>query len=89
MLVTGGAGFIGGNFCHWVAENHPGVHVTVLDKMTYSTNPANLDGISAGRCELVVGDVCDVGLLDELFPKADASLIQSTKRQFFSKSCGW
>ena len=36
IIVTGGAGFIGSNFVHYVVNNHPGVHVTVLDKLTYA-----------------------------------------------------
>ena len=71
MIVTGGAGFIGSNFCHYVAEHHPEVHITVLDKLTYAGNPANLDGIDSDRCELVVGDICDAELVDRLFAKND------------------
>lgn len=71
MIVTGGAGFIGSNFCHYVAEHHPEVHITVLDKLTYAGNPANLDGIDADRCELVVGDICDAELVDRLFAQND------------------
>ena len=33
IIVTGGAGFIGSNFVHYVYNNHPDVHVTVLDKL--------------------------------------------------------
>ena len=36
IIVTGGAGFIGSNFVHYVYNNHPDVHVTVLDKLTYA-----------------------------------------------------
>ena len=71
MIVTGGAGFIGSNFCHYVAEHHPEVHITVLDKLTYAGNPANLDGIDADRCELMVGDICDAELVDRLFAQND------------------
>ena len=35
ILVTGGCGFIGANFVRYVARNHPDVHITVLDKLTY------------------------------------------------------
>lgn len=38
LLVTGGAGFIGANFVRYVVNNHPGVRVTVLDKLTYAGN---------------------------------------------------
>ena len=72
IIVTGGAGFIGSNFVHWVVNNRPDVHVTVLDKLTYAGNLDNLTGIPEGRMRFVKGDICDAGLLDELFPKADA-----------------
>ncbi len=72
IVVTGGCGFIGSNFVRWVAREHPGVHVTVLDKLTYAGNPANIAGLDPARVELVVGDVCDVGLVDGLVSGADA-----------------
>ncbi|MCI2241782.1 dTDP-glucose 4,6-dehydratase [Adlercreutzia faecimuris] len=71
IIVTGGAGFIGSNFAHWVANNTD-CHVTVLDKLTYAGNPENLAGLDPARVELVVGDICDEALLDELVPAADA-----------------
>ena len=72
IIVTGGCGFIGSNFVHYVVANHPEVHVTVLDKLTYAGNPENIAGLPADRVELVVGDICDAGLLDELVPGHDA-----------------
>ena len=55
IIVTGGAGFIGSNFVHYVYNNHPDVHVTVLDKLTYAGNRANIEEILGDRVELVVG----------------------------------
>lgn len=72
IIVTGGCGFIGGNFVRWVARNHPETHVTVLDKLTYAGNPKNIEGLPEGSVDLVVGDVCDEKLLDELVPGHDA-----------------
>lgn len=72
IIVTGGCGFIGSNFVHYVVDNHPGVHVTVLDKLTYAGNPENIAGLPEDRVELVVGDVCDAALLDRLVPGHDA-----------------
>ena len=72
IIVTGGCGFIGSNFVHYVVNNHPGVHVTVLDKLTYAGNPENIAGLPSDRVELVVGDICDAALLDELVPGHDA-----------------
>lgn len=56
IIVTGGAGFIGSNFVHYVVNNHPEVNITVLDKLTYAGNRANLAGLPADRVNLVVGD---------------------------------
>ena len=72
IIVTGGCGFIGSSFVHYVVNNHPDVHVTVLDKLTYAGNRDNIAGLPKGRVELVVGDICDKELLDSLVPGHDA-----------------
>jgi dTDP-glucose 4,6-dehydratase len=50
----------------------PDWHITVLDALTYAGNEANLEGLDASRCELVVGDICDAQLVDKLAAEADA-----------------
>ncbi len=72
IIVTGGAGFIGSNFVHWVIDNQPGVHVTVLDALTYAGNLDNLTGLSEERMTFVHGDICDAELVDKLAADADA-----------------
>jgi len=72
IIVTGGAGFIGSNFVHYVVNNHPEVHVTVLDKLTYAGNKENLAGLPEDRVELVVGDIADAELVNRLVKKTDA-----------------
>ena len=72
IIVTGGAGFIGSNFVHYVVNNHPEVHVTVLDKLTYAGNKENLAGLTQDRVEIVIGDNCDKELVDKLVQNADA-----------------
>lgn len=72
IVVTGGAGFIGSNFVHWVVDNQPGVHVTVLDALTYAGNLENLKGIPDNRMTFVHGDICDAELVDRLFAETDA-----------------
>ena len=57
IIVTGGCGFIGSNFVRHVVESHPGVRLTVLDKLTYAGNPESLAGLPEGRVRLVVSDV--------------------------------
>ena len=72
IIVTGGAGFIGSNFVHFIVDNHPEVHITVLDKLTYAGNKENLAGLPADRVELVIGDITDAELVDRLVKEADA-----------------
>ena len=72
IIVTGGCGFIGSNFVRWVAREHPEVHITVIDKLTYAGNPANIAGLPESQVKLVVGDICDADLLDEVVPGHDA-----------------
>ncbi len=64
VLVTGGAGFIGGNFVHYWNANHPADHVVVLDALTYAGNRSTLEG--APNCELVEGDIRDTDLVERL-----------------------
>ena len=71
LLVTGGAGFIGSNFVHYLLDNTDHT-VTVLDKMTYAANKASLDGLDGTRFNLMVGDIADRELTDELVAQADA-----------------
>ena len=71
MIVTGGCGFIGSNFVRWVVD-HTDCNVTVLDKLTYAGNPENIADLPEDRVKLIVGDICDAGLLDEIVPGIDA-----------------
>ena len=71
LLVTGGAGFIGSNFVHYLLDNTEHT-VTVLDKMTYAANKTSLDGLDVTRFNLMVGDIADRELTDELVAQADA-----------------
>ncbi|MGI5284695.1 dTDP-glucose 4,6-dehydratase [Nonomuraea polychroma] len=64
VLVTGGAGFIGSHFARSLHD----VYVTVLDKLTYAGNRANLEGT---RHEFVHGDICDAELLRKVVPGHD------------------
>ncbi|MFG2827572.1 dTDP-glucose 4,6-dehydratase [Streptomyces sp. NPDC048434] len=75
LLVTGGAGFIGSHYVRTLlAGGYPGhekASVTVLDKLTYAGNRANLPA-SHPRLAFIEGDVCDRGLLLDLLPGHDA-----------------
>ena len=64
LLVTGGAGFIGGNFVHYWNAHHPEDDIVVLDLLTYAGNRSTIDG--AGHAELIVGDIRDGALVERL-----------------------
>ncbi|WP_028264824.1 dTDP-glucose 4,6-dehydratase [Arthrobacter sp. MA-N2] len=70
LLVTGGAGFIGSNFVHYVLENTDN-QVTVLDKLTYAGNRESLNGLPEDRFHFVQGDIADAELVERLVADCD------------------
>lgn len=70
VLVTGGAGFIGSNFVHYLMANTDS-EVTVLDSLTYAGNLDSLVGVPENRFEFVKGDVADPVVVDDLVSKSD------------------
>jgi dTDP-glucose 4,6-dehydratase len=60
ILITGGAGFIGSNFVHYMRRQHPDYRLVVFDKLTYAGNLANLADVADDpRYRFVRGDICD------------------------------
>lgn len=72
ILVTGGAGFIGSNFVHYIYQQRPDWHITVLDKLTYAGDIKNLDGLDQSRFEFIKGDIADEVTVDKAVNDADA-----------------
>jgi dTDP-glucose 4,6-dehydratase len=74
LLVTGGAGFIGSNFIHYILSRHPEDEIINLDKLTYAGNLDNLKDLEGNlRYKFFKGDICDpkavekaVGLVDKV-----------------------
>ena len=73
LLVTGGAGFIGGNFVHYWNRQHPQDRVVVLDALTYAGNRSTLDG--AGNALLVEGDIRDTELVETLLRDHEVDML--------------
>ena len=67
ILITGGCGFIGSNFIHYVLRKDPSINIVNLDKLTYAGNLMNLSSISNDRYTFVKGDICDKDILVALF----------------------
>jgi dTDP-glucose 4,6-dehydratase len=79
IMVTGGAGFIGSHYVRTLLTGgYPGLEdaqVTVLDKLTYAGNLANLAPVAdSPRLTFTRGDICDARLLSEVLPGHDAVL---------------
>ena len=77
ILVTGGAGFIGSAYVRDVLARGDGTRITVLDKLTYAGNRANLAAVEADRAQarrfrFVEGDIADPAVVDPLVADADA-----------------
>lgn len=72
FLITGGLGFIGSNFIHYIFQNHPDYSITNLDKVTYAANLENLKEVeNKPNYRFVKGDICDIQLVDELIKESD------------------
>jgi len=73
ILLTGGAGFIGTNFVHFVLEHRPDYRITNLDVLSYSGNLENLTEAEKNpRYRFVKGDVCDEKVVARLVDECDA-----------------
>jgi len=73
LLITGGAGFIGGNFVHFWRARHPEDTLTVLDCLTYAGNQSTIADVD--RCDLVVGNICDTALVERLIAEREIDTI--------------
>jgi dTDP-glucose 4,6-dehydratase len=67
-LVTGGAGFIGSNFIHYLLNKHDDILVVNVDKLTYAGNLENLKAVvDDNRHVFVQADICDAEVMQRLF----------------------
>lgn len=67
VLITGGAGFIGSNFIHYLLETDKQVHIVNLDKLTYAGSLDNLLNLpDPMRHTFIQGDICDRNLVVNL-----------------------
>lgn len=75
-LVTGGAGFIGSNFIHYMLRKYDDIFILNLDKLTYAGNLSNLKDISEDqRYAFVKGDITDASLVNSIFDKYDIDYV--------------
>ncbi len=68
LLITGGAGFIGSNFIHYILKKYPDYKIVNLDKLTYCGNLDNLKEIEDDpNYKFIKGDICDKEKVAEIF----------------------
>jgi dTDP-glucose 4,6-dehydratase len=71
-LITGGAGFIGSNFIHYLFGHYNDIEIINLDKLTYAGNLDNLKDIeNRSDYKFVKGDICDRELVEDLMKDCD------------------
>ncbi len=76
ILVTGGAGFIGSNFLHYMVEKYPNYQFVCLDALTYAGNYENLLSIiGKTNFKFLKGDIRNIGFIDELFKNESFDMV--------------
>lgn len=73
LLITGGAGFIGSNFCYHIVETYPNYEITVLDALTYAGNIDNFeDGLRDNpNFNFIEGNIKDRKTVEKLMRDSD------------------
>lgn len=76
ILVTGGAGFIGGNFVHYMVDKYPEDEIVCLDLLTYAGNLETLTSVEhKPNYKFVKGDIADRKFIFDLFEKEQFDII--------------
>lgn len=76
VLVTGGAGFIGSNFIHFMFRKYPEYKIINLDKLTYAGNLENLRAIEDNpNYKFIKGDIADRKIVDEIFKSRKVDVV--------------
>ncbi len=70
ILVTGGSGFIGSNFIHFILNKYNSAEIINIDKLTYAGNPQNLSDIEKdSRYTFIKEDICNFEGISKVFEK--------------------
>ncbi len=74
-LVTGGAGFIGSNYIHYMFKKYKDIKIINLDLLTYAGNPENLKNIENNNYEFIKGDICNKEIVEKIFEQNEIDYI--------------
>lgn len=76
FLVTGGAGFIGSNYMHYVVNKYSDDYFVCLDSLTYAGNYNNIKDLEEkNNYKFVKGDITDREFIDQLFQKEQFDIV--------------
>ncbi len=76
IIVTGGAGFIGGNFVHYMINKYPEDEIVCLDKLTYAGNMETLEPVmEKPNFKFVKGDIADRPFVFRLFEEEKPDVV--------------
>ena len=76
ILVTGGAGFIGGNFVHYMVNKYPNYMIVNLDALTYAGNLETCQPVEGkSNYKFVKGDIADREFIFDLFEKEKFDIV--------------
>jgi dTDP-glucose 4,6-dehydratase len=87
VLVTGGAGFIGSNFVHYMLNRYPEYQIINLDALTYAGNLENLESVQDNpRYTFVKGDIADRELVNGLFEQGVDAVVHFAAESHVDRS---
>ena len=76
IIITGGAGFIGGNFVHYMVNKYPNDQFICLDLLTYAGNLATIEQVmDKDNFKFIKGDIADRKLVYEIFESEKPDII--------------
>ena len=76
IIVTGGAGFIGGNFCHYMTKKYPEDTILCIDKLTYAGNLETLAPImDKPNFKFFQADIADREAIYKIFQEEKPDIV--------------
>ena len=86
LLVTGGAGFIGSNFIHYILSKYPDYKIINLDALTYCGRLENTTDFENNKnYKFIHGNICDRDLVNKIVKRVDI-IIHAAAESFVDRS---